>query len=743
MAYTIDFGQYLAKENKTIIEHSLELCAAAGVLYDLGYIKDQQAYKLLVVACICHDFGKINKYFVKRIKTGGKFDTDKELAHNVLSVFVMEKLREAILHDYELELEDYYRVCFAVLNHHHYGKNIEDFSVKQEQAMEILTEFDISDDDIDLELVYHIEAVQSDSTAILVKGLLHKCDYIASSGDISKIEYANGFLDDSMDNLLKKWREKNPTSQWNELQLFCKQHQDSNIIVVAQTGMGKTEGSLHWLGNHKGFYVLPLKVAINEIYRRITEDVLSGEMVDNKVALLHSDALSYHIQQQEENKNNGQEMDIFEYYKQSRQLALPITVSTPDQLFDFVFKYPGYELKLATLSYSKIIIDEIQMYNAELLAYLIKGISTAIKYGGKVAIVTATLAPFIRAWLADEGIKFVEAEFVNEQKRHNLKIYDSKLDVELIYEKFIEHEQCADSNKTLVICNTVKKAQEVYGSLQEKGVANVRLLHSKFIKQDRDRLEQEILADGKSDVKKSVVWVTTQIVEASLDIDFDYLFTELSEINGLFQRLGRCNRKGLKAVDKYNCFVFLQTDSNLLVASINSQKGFIDKQLHTLSQEGLRGVDGVLTERAKLQIINEKLTLANINSSAYRDMYNKFNDYLNGLAIYEVEKENARFRNIITYPVIPESVYKDNKALIEECAGLIEHSKDILEKIKARNTIKQYVVNIGLYDRGKRVDRLSLGRYESIELMECEYSSEGGFKRSKSSKHFDYGDNFM
>ena len=52
------------------------------------------------------------------------------------------------------------------------------------------------------------------------------------------------------------------------------------------------------------------------------------------------------------------------------------------QLFDFIFQYPGYELKLATLSYSRIVIDEIQMYNAELLAYLIFGLEKIVKMGG-------------------------------------------------------------------------------------------------------------------------------------------------------------------------------------------------------------------------------------------------------------------------------------------------------------------------------------------------------------------------
>ena len=64
-------------------------------------------------------------------------------------------------------------------------------------------------------------------------------------------------------------------------------------------------------------------------------------------------------------KNNLEKLDndgLFMYMDKTKQLSLPLTVCTIDQLFDFVFRAPGFELKVATLSYSKVVIDEIQMY---------------------------------------------------------------------------------------------------------------------------------------------------------------------------------------------------------------------------------------------------------------------------------------------------------------------------------------------------------------------------------------------
>ena len=47
---------------------------------------------------------------------------------------------------------------------------------------------------------------------------------------------------------MRKWQRKNPNVEWNSLQRFCMEKQDQNFIAIAQTGMGKTEGGLWWIG---------------------------------------------------------------------------------------------------------------------------------------------------------------------------------------------------------------------------------------------------------------------------------------------------------------------------------------------------------------------------------------------------------------------------------------------------------------------------------------------------------------
>ncbi len=67
------------------------------------------------------------------------------------------------------------------------------------------------------------------------------------------------------------------------------------------------------------------------------------------------------------------------------------------------------------------------------------------------------------------------------------------------------------------------------------------MIHSRFIRRDRRQKEKDINAFSKN--TKTGIWIGTQVVEASLDIDFDLLITELSELSSLFQRMGRCYRK--------------------------------------------------------------------------------------------------------------------------------------------------------------------------------------------------------
>ena len=85
--------------------------------------------------------------------------------------------------------------------------------------------------------------------------------------------------------MLYNWKKNNSNIEWNNLQKYMLKNQNKNVIAVAQTGMGKTEAGLLWIGDNKGFFTLPLKTAINAIYNRITLDILKEKDLIEKVGL--------------------------------------------------------------------------------------------------------------------------------------------------------------------------------------------------------------------------------------------------------------------------------------------------------------------------------------------------------------------------------------------------------------------------------------------------------------------------
>ena len=731
---------YLAKSNpdKTLLEHTEDVLEELEILKELNYINNGRIYELTKKACYYHDFGKANKVFQERIRNKKKYNEINEVPHNVLSLYFVPT------EDFDT-LEDYFRVAEAVLNHHNYGDTREIIREKSELIEYLLEEFSEEKVVVKGRKLEKIMNMLNDDAAALIKGYLHRCDYSASAGQV--VEYRNDFLLEKLERMMESWKQVSIQSDneklvdWNELQQFCLNNTNDNLIITAQTGMGKTEAGLLWLGDHKGFFVLPIRTAINSIYDRIREKILVGDKLEERLALLHSEALSYYAAYVDLEK-----ISPLEYRLRSKQLSMPITITTLDQIFDFVFKYGGYEMKLATLSYSKLIIDEIQMYGADLLAYLIYGISMITKFGGKVAILTATLSPFVRDLLVDKGFreKAMEESFTNDMIRHNLKVYNEKMTADYIVEKYLSNKRQEVSNKVLVVCNTVKNAQMIYTDLSEYiDEDELHILHNKFIKKDRSRKEEEIIAFGQTYNQEgniyndNGIWVSTSIVEASLDIDFDYLYTELSDLNGLLQRLGRCNRKGVKQVEEYNCFVFTQIEEGLLTRGDN---GFIDRTIYQLSKQSLEVVDGKLTEEDKIRLINEYFTTENLKQSDYMRHFTEAWETLERINVNELDKCEVNLRNIVSYTIIPASVYYDNQSEIDTCVENYNSDEFSVEKrIYLADEVKKYTMSVEPYvisfrsKKAQKVDRiLTLGKYEKIYVIDCDYS-DIGFQMKKNS----------
>ena len=771
------YKEYKAKEDETIYEHTDELLKN---LEELRKIVDIEDMDLIEEACIYHDLGKVNPLFQKRLESKKKFDDSKEIGHNILSFYLSKQFLE------KYDKEDKNIILYAILNHHNYVDNFESISEKKELISDNLkiiakevfgnieTDFSKSIGLRELALIRNLRSKPS-KKSILVKGFLHKCDYAASAH--SKTELPNIYLESRLEKLRKEFRSKGLSNGWNNMQKFAKDNTDNNIILIGSTGLGKTEASLLWIGNNKGFYVLPLKTAINAMYRRIKNNFFPDDYNEN-LGLLHGELENIYLEDSSDNQSSKAEnteteesMKFWEYYGLTRAMSLPLTISTPDQIFRFAFKYCSYELQLATYSYSKIVIDEIQAYSPDILATLIYALQFIDMVGGKFAITTATLPPFIKDLLQDgieKKIEYKEAEFLNDKIRHRVKLNHKRVDVEEI-EKFIEDKCNQESMKLLIVLNTVGAAQNIYKELrlwfEENDIdIEMHLLHSKFTVQDRNEKEDAILKDGESKCKKRVIWISTQVVEASLDIDFDYLFTELSDLSALLQRLGRCNRKGLKSIDEFNSFVYTDIDEKLFRVydnkNANLSKGILFRSLFELSKAALLEWEkednkGLLSEADKNKMINKYFTKEKIreydelyrsNHIEYISEYNRMHEHLINIMpdskkLSDVAKE---FRHILSKRVIPKSIYEDKQEHIIEIIDEIEEKRKLIgrtknkdEKQKLRVDIlrlkdkfRKFTLNITLYELGNDKDCCVVDN-EKVIISTWTYNKEFGILKEK------------
>lgn len=104
----------------------------------------------------------------------------------------------------------------------------------------------------------------------------------------------------------------------------------------------------------------------------------------------------------------------------------------------------------------------------------------------------------------------------------------------------IDHHQ--HQSRTLFVANTVKRAQSVYQAIKKlKTSADLVLIHSRFRQKDRDDQYQRLLAEPG---ENGIIAVSTQVIEAGVDVSSKVLITDLAPWPSMVQRFGRCNRKG-------------------------------------------------------------------------------------------------------------------------------------------------------------------------------------------------------
>lgn len=349
------------------------------------------------------------------------------------------------------------------------------------------------------------------------------------------------------------------------------------VLIEAPMGSGKTETSLtasEILSNkcHTNgiFYGLPTQATSNAMLPRLIS-WLNAEQGKHGLKLMHSKANSVKTYQnlQKSNKN----IFVNHWYNHKLGPLEHFTIGTIDQLLQMSLSQRHLAFKHLAFSGKTVIIDEVHTYDAYMQSYLAKTLKWLGEYHVPVIALSATLTHDIRQSLVsnylqkeiklptslayplitytdDRVVKQQNNFYKNQNKTIAIKAF--KGDVPQSIAQKVD-ELVSQGGICGIIVNSITRAQNIAKAIKSPKI----LLHSSFLTRDRSQIEEKILSTIKNRPKKMVI-IGTQVLEQSLDLDFDVLITDAAPMDLLLQRIGRLwrhDRKRPKSFAKPVCYV--------------------------------------------------------------------------------------------------------------------------------------------------------------------------------------------
>lgn len=372
------------------------------------------------------------------------------------------------------------------------------------------------------------------------------------------------------------------------------------IVIEAPMGEGKTEAALaiaevlsSKFGQNGLFFGLPTQATANCVFTRVKAwvDKCSGDGT-RSITLAHSK--SAFNEEYASIPRSGWDVDgcdgsviVHQWFHGKTGMLSDIVVGTVDQVLMAGLKKKHLFLRHFGLAEKVVIIDECHAYDEYMGSYLLKALNWLGALKVPVIVMSATLPPKRKA---DMIFAYSNSEsnhdgatcgypMISYVCNSTLRVGVSKAsrpDVEVSVCRIVMSDVVQEIENKLteggyagVIVNTVGHAQSLYRLLRELCPDDIILLHSGYTVFDRSLIEENLMKSMIRTDKCSnrrVIVVGTQVLEQSLDIDFDILFTEICPIDLMLQRMGRLHRhknNRPKHLESPTCFVIDSCDGEL------------------------------------------------------------------------------------------------------------------------------------------------------------------------------------
>lgn len=559
----------------TLLEHTQHVVTAMeGIAKHLGYDATLTRY-----AAILHDLGKGHPFFQKAIHDADhniesliksniihRHEYSSLLFLSLFPVDLWDSLIEMVVSHHKSIIKDKSKRGLldlimageeeALFSWHadHKDGLWEDWSIQVQ--IEILPFFGISPKQISREEAevsfnYTVEYCKNLPNGWSdLKGLMISADHFASHFGRRTEKHEDCFVKQQLEGLYKKPNLSfyNRISNLHPLSLQNAKNSKPHTLVIAPTGAGKTDYLLRRCSG-RVFYVLPFQASINAMFERIDGNLnhqngISTQPRKPKHQQFHIRHL--HAASTFKKEVGGKELeDTFDEVALQKHPGASVKVLTPHQLAALAFGTVGHEAIAIDIKGCDVILDEVHVYTEFTQAMVIEITKALLRLNCNIHVGSATIPTALYDALLEilgGQAHVLEVKLPKEQiasfNRHTIiKHKDNSKEADLV-KTSIRH-----LNKTLIVSNSVLQAQKRYKTylgMEDLEDIPKLLVHSRFRRCDRGTLENLIYKFDKEG--KPCIVCTTQVVEVSLDINYDCMFTDAAPLDSLIQRFGRVNR---------------------------------------------------------------------------------------------------------------------------------------------------------------------------------------------------------